>query len=466
MDAAASPSAARLNGWKEIAAHFGRAVRTVQRWERDLGLPVHRLATGKGETVYAVVNEVDAWLAANERNAAIGPDLEGAAPSEPDPGPAPDAPDAPGPRWSLDRRRALLAAGLLVVVIAATSPVWMRGGIGGGNGRIPSTYRREGRVLTVLDQSGEVMWHRTMPFELAERRYATDPKLNSPVIFQDLDGDGRTEVLFKAIGARAADSALHVFEQNGQPRFSWTYRGTKRFGETPYPAPWAVRDVVLRRRASGPPEIWVLVVHLPWFPSALVRLDARGRMTGEFWHPGNLSTVAPARLGGRDVLLAGGANNEFKSAFLAVVDPDGSSTAPAGRDYYTCRDCPVTPSLRYVLFPRTTISRELDGQAFTREITQDSAGRLFVVVEHLGFPLPGESETMSALAFYMLDDHLRPLSAEVAGDYVQVSRKLERDGRLRRLLDKAAAEHELWPIREWNGSAFAPLPSPVGASPR
>ena len=32
----------RLDSWKEIAAHLGRDVRTVQRWERAEGLPVHR----------------------------------------------------------------------------------------------------------------------------------------------------------------------------------------------------------------------------------------------------------------------------------------------------------------------------------------------------------------------------------------------------------------------------------------
>ncbi len=29
-----------LNSWKEIACYLGRGVRTVQRYERDLGLPV------------------------------------------------------------------------------------------------------------------------------------------------------------------------------------------------------------------------------------------------------------------------------------------------------------------------------------------------------------------------------------------------------------------------------------------
>jgi len=32
-----------LTSWKEIAAYFGIGVRTVQRWERQFGLPVERL---------------------------------------------------------------------------------------------------------------------------------------------------------------------------------------------------------------------------------------------------------------------------------------------------------------------------------------------------------------------------------------------------------------------------------------
>ena len=33
----------RLDSWKEIAGYLKRDVRTVQRWERDFGLPVQRL---------------------------------------------------------------------------------------------------------------------------------------------------------------------------------------------------------------------------------------------------------------------------------------------------------------------------------------------------------------------------------------------------------------------------------------
>lgn len=51
-----------LNSWKEIAAYLQRGVRTVQRWERDLGLPVHRIGKGKRSPVYANVTELRFWL--------------------------------------------------------------------------------------------------------------------------------------------------------------------------------------------------------------------------------------------------------------------------------------------------------------------------------------------------------------------------------------------------------------------
>jgi tetratricopeptide (TPR) repeat protein len=53
----------RLDSWKEIAVHLGRRVRTVQRWEKEEGLPVHRLPHRRRGTVYALPEELDAWWA-------------------------------------------------------------------------------------------------------------------------------------------------------------------------------------------------------------------------------------------------------------------------------------------------------------------------------------------------------------------------------------------------------------------
>ena len=50
-----------LDSWKAIAVHLGRDVRTVQRWEKREGLPVHRLFHERAGSVYAYAQEVDAW---------------------------------------------------------------------------------------------------------------------------------------------------------------------------------------------------------------------------------------------------------------------------------------------------------------------------------------------------------------------------------------------------------------------
>ncbi len=54
-------TAERLDSWKEIAAYLRRGARTVQRWEREEGLPVHRLQHDKLGSVYAYKSELDAW---------------------------------------------------------------------------------------------------------------------------------------------------------------------------------------------------------------------------------------------------------------------------------------------------------------------------------------------------------------------------------------------------------------------
>jgi hypothetical protein len=54
-----------LSGWKSIARHLGMGVRTVQRYERQLGLPIRRPAGKLRGAVLATKLELDAWIAAS-----------------------------------------------------------------------------------------------------------------------------------------------------------------------------------------------------------------------------------------------------------------------------------------------------------------------------------------------------------------------------------------------------------------
>jgi len=72
----------KLDSWGEIASYLGREVRTVQRWERTEGLPVHRHEHKKKSTVYAYAGELDAWI--KKRQPKDDPDADAAFVPDPD----------------------------------------------------------------------------------------------------------------------------------------------------------------------------------------------------------------------------------------------------------------------------------------------------------------------------------------------------------------------------------------------
>jgi hypothetical protein len=60
-----------LNSWKEVAHYLGRGVRTVQRWEHDLGLPVRRPRGKSRSAIIAFREELDGWLVDRPQTASL-----------------------------------------------------------------------------------------------------------------------------------------------------------------------------------------------------------------------------------------------------------------------------------------------------------------------------------------------------------------------------------------------------------
>ena len=60
-DVDTSPPGERLESWKEIATYLNRSVRTLHRWEKEEGLPVHRQLHKELGSVFAYKSELDAW---------------------------------------------------------------------------------------------------------------------------------------------------------------------------------------------------------------------------------------------------------------------------------------------------------------------------------------------------------------------------------------------------------------------
>lgn len=70
-----------FESWKEIAEYLHRTPKTCQRWEHELGLPVHRLDGSPRASVFAYKEELDRWLneklhereIAGEKSILVGP---------------------------------------------------------------------------------------------------------------------------------------------------------------------------------------------------------------------------------------------------------------------------------------------------------------------------------------------------------------------------------------------------------
>lgn len=75
----------RLDGWDEVASFFGRGLRTIQRWEKEGSLPIHRLFKGRRSLVHAYCDELKHWVRERENHPVL---LSHPTPVSPPPGDA------------------------------------------------------------------------------------------------------------------------------------------------------------------------------------------------------------------------------------------------------------------------------------------------------------------------------------------------------------------------------------------
>ena len=118
-------AAPRLVGWKEIASYLDKADRTVKRWGRERGLPVHRVPGTAKTSVYAYPAELDRWLeSASAFEADSDPDFEDKPEIADAPVAAVEAAPADSPvkvshvTWSAKRKWATALAAVVVFAVA------------------------------------------------------------------------------------------------------------------------------------------------------------------------------------------------------------------------------------------------------------------------------------------------------------------------------------------------------------
>jgi hypothetical protein len=482
----------RLDGWKEIAAYLGRSVRSVQRWEEAIDLPIQRKGSTGGEIVFAFRSEIDRWLKAGSADgqAADQPGEGEVEVPTPVPGEVtgeePDYPVAPHAhsRWL----PALLAASAIAAAAASLGlayywkPTDQASPYEPGSGaavqpvlqtapadRQPARWGVVDGGLSILSFDKDPICTVPFPEPIAihayevqpeHRRLAVDlragPDLSggqSFVEIADFDGDGRREI---AVGWKTTDvrrQSTALYDDRCREKWRRTLVPSVMFGGARYDTAFHVLWVSAAKNPGAGWSLWVSRRHDTDFPSVAYKYDAAGNLLTQIWHAGEIKTVVEGLVGGRQSILIGGVNNEFKVPFVAKYDRSlRVGVGPASASLYRCESCPASAALprAYALFPDSEMPT-VDGGMRTAEVIRLDHQWIRVDIPQYG--LEDRLPPIYASTSYDLDPNLIPVSADFSDQYKFVWAELFRRGIVNRPFSPVQREG-LWNLRLWNGSAF------------
>jgi hypothetical protein len=414
----------RLTSWKEIAAYLGRDVRTVLRWEKQRGLPVHRVPGATGRVVFAYRDELDAWVRGGtdptvEADAAIVPPLV----------PNSGSLAQPPPSRLTSRWRSMTLAAAAVVILAGGA-VWLMSVARADTGEIAQAVVTETAVHATRPD-GSLQW--TYPLGRLVTPHASE------TVVSDLNGDGQDDVVISLGESSNAQyqGALLALDHRGRKLWEYQPRDALSFGKEPFGMPWVPDDLATFTSGGQPFVAWALHHHT-WWPSIVAVFNAKGDRTSTFVHSGWIRNIQLSRDG--KYLLAGGISNARNGAAFAILDPaqpGGSSPENAGTRY-ECRNCPSGAPIRYFVIPWTDVIEPtiLGGRRGQFTSFPDGGIELRAV------------QNQNAEMIVELTPALEIKRRHVSDGYWAVHAQLERDGLLKH--PKAACPFRNGPtVHEW-----------------
>lgn len=151
----------RLDGWKSIASHFGRDRTTVIRWAAERAMPIHRIPGGTRGSVYALTEELDAWLASAQPDA---PPIE-AVSIKPPPSEEPPAQPQPARLIASPRRWPVRALAAVTITTTLAAAVYAWAGFGSPE---PSAMMPTDPAAAALFVDARVEWANRKPETIAK----------------------------------------------------------------------------------------------------------------------------------------------------------------------------------------------------------------------------------------------------------------------------------------------------------
>lgn len=293
----------------------------------------------------------------------------------------------------------------------------------------PVGYSAEGDILSLLNKNGQVVEEIHVGSYTVGNWEAEKTRAGRPVVFADVDGDGRNEVFWFELTAQSARPPVVKSKKLAARHLQWTYELTK---EMHFPLSTDVNSPLFVPRqlavgdldGDGSHEVLVNATHIAAFPGIIVQLDARtGAEKSHYLHIGHLADMRAWDLDGDGVkeIILGGTNNSLRLACLVVLDPrklDGHG--PAYGDYIPDGYERATEKA-YIKIPRTILGEQYKRVVKYNKVlglsVQSDKSTIAVTFNDVHSLNAPHHENVSATYYLYFDFSLKPLSVTSGDDF-------------------------------------------------
>jgi hypothetical protein len=448
----ATPSPARLDGWKAIAEYLGRDARTLQRWRDERGLPIHRVPGAKGGTVFAYPSELEAWLRqapqvkdGETSPAANAKPVSGPATEQPPPIAAPiQSPSTAAPNWRVSPRQ-MAGFAVVVALIGVVTARWVN-----SNPPPPAPIERvDVRIhsLVALDAGGREIWTFAPP-SLAGQGPQTGMEPGGTQAFPvDLDADGLREVLaFVRFQPKPGLELGETYALSPDGSMLWRFAPdlSLQFDSTRFRGPWRLRRWI--PPSAGEP-VWMSFIHQTWWPSFVLTVNRSGQPTLRFVNSGHIEALGRVKTRQGTLVFAGGTNNEYGAASLAVLPENGApSTSPHENSLWrSCDLCPSGAPARYFLFWRSDVNIAQGSERnYVNTFTSYDDGSLDVSVRERYVPY--------LRAVYHFSPDLRPESVAMSDAYWDEHARMSNAGIISHSVEECPLRRHGVTVRSWDAA--------------
>lgn len=333
-----------LSSWKEIAVYLNVGIRTCHRYEKNFGMPVHRLDSSPRARVFAYKEELDVWQKEMFKRQS----------------------DSFIKKKSTKYIFLLLLVFTILSIIVLYNIFFIRRAANS-----PFDFTISYSTLTILDEKRNDLWSKDLGVEnliddteyhkhFQTKRLEGMNRLLPFIIIKDINGDGFKEVLFSTQTQDGYNAGkLLCFNHKGDRLWEFIFGRNIKYGNKIYSSDFMIHGIdIFDLNNDGELEIMVISFQHPYFPTQLAVLNNNGVLINEYWHAGRLMDyeIEDIDEDGFPELILVGCNNEYNKGCIVVLDAERiKGSSPQSKDDYIGEGFETGCEKYYILIPNSDV---------------------------------------------------------------------------------------------------------------